>query len=71
MVTLNRNDLSHILAQIRIAEEHTRLINEGTDPGAALAGLAASPLLPFGLRTVDGSHQHFQAGRRTSALPTK
>lgn len=62
MVTLNKNDLSHILAQIKIAEEHTRLINEGMDPGAALAQLVTSPLVPYGLRTVDGSFNNFQPG---------
>ena len=62
MVTLNRNDLTHILEQIRIAEEHTRLINGGADPRAALESLVSSPLLPFGLRTVDGAFNNFQPG---------
>ncbi len=62
MVHLNTNDLAHILEQIRIAEEHSRLIAEGVDPGAALAQLVTSPLVPFGLRTVDGSFNNFQPG---------
>ncbi|MBV7407546.1 peroxidase family protein [Maritimibacter sp. DP1N21-5] len=62
MVTLNTNDLAHILAQIQLSEEHTRLINEGMDPGAALAQLLSSPLVPYGLRTVDGSFNNFQPG---------
>ncbi|WP_051294544.1 peroxidase family protein [Gemmobacter nectariphilus] len=62
MVTLNRNDLSHILNQIKLAEEHTRLINSGVDPREALNSLITSPLIPTGLRTVDGSYNNFQPG---------
>ena len=43
MVTLIKDDLVHILKQIKIAEEHTRLINAGMDPAAALAQLVTSP----------------------------
>lgn len=62
MVYLNTNDLAHILEQIRIAEEHSRLIAEGVDPGVALSQLVTSPLIPYGLRTVDGSFNNFQPG---------
>ena len=62
MVHLNTNDLAHILEQIRIAEEHSRLIAEGVDPGVALSQLVTSPLIPYGLRTVDGSFNNFQPG---------
>ena len=62
MVKLNTNDLAHILEQIRIAEEHSRLIAEGVDPGEALSQLVTSPLIPYGLRTVDGSFNNFQPG---------
>ena len=62
MVHLNTNDLAHILEQIRIAEDHSRLIAEGVDPGAALSQLVSSPLIPYGLRTVDGSFNNFQPG---------
>jgi hypothetical protein len=47
VVTLIRHDLEFILDQIRIAEAHTA--------GTPLTDLIASPLLPDGLRTVDGS----------------
>lgn len=60
MVTLNRNDLPHILSQIRIAEDYMALINGGADPAAALAPLLTNPLVPFGLRTVDGAYSKFQ-----------
>ena len=44
-LTLNTNDLAHILEQIRIAEEHVRLINEeNMNPQEALASLISSPL---------------------------
>ncbi|WP_104668755.1 peroxidase family protein [Ensifer adhaerens] len=60
MVKLNRNDLEFILKQIKIAEAHTAAINGGADPRAALEQLVSSPLLPYGLRTVDGSFNNFQ-----------
>ncbi len=60
MVQLNRNDLDFILKQIKIAEAHTAAINAGTDPRVALEQLVSSPLLPYGLRTVDGSFNNFQ-----------
>lgn len=54
MVTLNKNDLVHILDQILIAERHSQ--------GVPLSQLVSSPLLPQGLRTVDGSFNNFQPG---------
>ncbi|WP_434620287.1 peroxidase family protein [Tabrizicola sp. M-4] len=62
MVTLNLNDLAHILDQIRIAEEHNRLIEGGMDARAALESLLASPLVPDGLRTVTGALNNYQVG---------
>ncbi len=68
MVMLNTDDLSHILNQIKIAEAHTQLMGAlGPNPtdaqiAAALATLVASPLMPFGLRTVDGSFNNFLPG---------
>ena len=62
MVTLNLNDLAHILDQIRIAEEHNRLIESGMDARAALESLIASPLAPDGLRTVTGALNNYQVG---------
>lgn len=72
MVALNLNDLAHILSQIQIAEEHNRRIYDlgldpetafNGDPALGLAPLVSSPLLPFGLRTVDGSFNNFTPGR--------
>lgn len=60
MVKLNRNDLDFILKQIKIAEAHTAAIDGGADPRVALAELVSNPLLPYGLRTVDGSFNNFQ-----------
>ncbi|NRP20186.1 Hemolysin, chromosomal [Ensifer adhaerens] len=60
MVQLNRNDLDFILKQIKIAEAHTAAIEGGADPRTALEQLVSSPLLPYGLRTVDGSYNNFQ-----------
>ncbi|HCO54869.1 MAG TPA: heme peroxidase [Pelagibacterium sp.] len=60
MAKLDRNDLDFILKQIKIAEEHSALIEQGVDPREALEQLVSSPLLPFGLRTVDGSFNNFQ-----------
>lgn len=62
MVSLIKQDLEFILKQIKIAEAHTDAINQGADPREALEQLISSPLLPFGLRTVDGSFNNFQPG---------
>ena len=62
MVTLNLNDLAHILEQIRIAEAHTVAIADGADPRQSLADLVTSPLVPYGLRTVSGELNNFQVG---------
>jgi hypothetical protein len=58
--TVTPSDLKYILAQIKIAERHTRTLNENpNDPCASLLGTGpdqiASPLISKGLRTVDGS----------------
>ena len=55
MVNLVRHDLEFILKQIKIAEAHA--------DGANLADLVGSPLLPYGLRTVDGSYNNLIPGR--------
>ena len=57
MVTYTRGDLDFILKQIVIAEQHSA--------GANLADLVGSPLLPNGLRTVDGSFNNLLTGRET------
>jgi Ca2+-binding RTX toxin-like protein len=82
--TLNAADLRFILKQIKISEAHAT--REGPDgapvPGRPLFGTGpdqiASPLLPYGLRTVDGSYNngvadqsHFgAAGRLMPRLTT-
>ena len=58
--TVDTNDLRHILAQIRIAEEfsapgNTRTLQEIIGPDAAL--------LPYGLRAVDGSNNNLLPGQ--------
>jgi Ca2+-binding RTX toxin-like protein len=55
MVTLVRHDLEFILQQIEIAEKHAS--------GIDLTELISSPLLPYGLRTVDGSYNNLIPGR--------
>jgi Ca2+-binding RTX toxin-like protein len=55
--TVNLNDLIKILAQIKIAERHAA----GEDLTSIIGPDAA--LLPFGLRTVDGSFNHLLPGR--------
>jgi Ca2+-binding RTX toxin-like protein len=63
---LNASDLKFILKQIKIAEHHA--ITE-TGPGEPLVGPGefqiANPMLPYGLRTVDGSENNLQPGQNT------
>ncbi|WP_051960519.1 peroxidase family protein [Devosia riboflavina] len=65
MVTLVKHDLEFILKQIEIAEAHAA----GGDLAALVAGyggndgLAQAHLLPYGLRTVDGSYNNLLPGR--------
>ncbi|MGL5859032.1 MAG: hypothetical protein ACRC35_11650, partial [Angustibacter sp.] len=60
-------DLAHILRQIKIAEAHVANTTSATGPCGGLLGAGASqvanPLLPYGLRTVDGSCNNLQPGR--------
>lgn len=55
MVKLVKHDLDFILKQIGIAERHAA--------GEQLDQLVDSPLLPYGLRTVDGSYNNFLSDR--------
>ena len=55
MVNLVKHDLQFILNQIKIAEAHAS--------GTPLTELVDSPLLPYGLRTVDGSYNNLVPGR--------
>ena len=67
--TVTPSDLSFILKQIKIAEAHVANTTSLTGPCGALLGTGpnqlASPLLSFGLRTVDGSCNNLQAGQQT------
>src|SRR4051812_36871 len=65
--TITPTDLSYILKQIKIAEAHVANTTSATGPCGALIGTGPnqlpSPLLSFGLRTVDGSCNNLVAGR--------
>lgn len=72
MVTLVKHDLEFILKQIHIAEAHSdggdlaQLVAEaGQAAGAGDAAPLQAHLLPYGLRTVDGSYNNLLAGRET------
>ena len=72
MVSLVKHDLEFILKQIKIAEAHSaggdlrKLVAEagGLDPNAATTPTQAF-LLPYGLRTVDGTYNNLVEGRET------
>jgi Ca2+-binding RTX toxin-like protein len=72
MVSLVKHDLQFILKQIKIAERHAagedlrKLVAEagGLDPNAADTPTQAY-LLPYGLRTVDGTYNNLVEGRET------
>ncbi len=55
MASFNKHDLQFILKQIEIAERHAA--------GEDLATLVGNPLLPYGLRTVDGTYNNLLEGR--------
>src|SRR4051794_18900465 len=63
---LNASDIRFILRQIKIAERHAATATPA-NPCGTLFGTGPdqveSPLLPFGLRTVDGSCNNLVAGR--------
>jgi len=65
--TITPSDLSYILKQIKVAEAHVRNTTSATGPCGALIGTGPnqlpSPLLSFGLRTVDGSCNNLVPGR--------
>ncbi|MGE8499603.1 MAG: peroxidase family protein [Pseudomonas sp.] len=54
-LTIIRTDLDFILQQIRISEAHAA--------GTPLLDLVGNPLLPWGLRTVDGTYNNLVAGQ--------
>ena len=61
------SDLSFILKQIKIAENHVATTTSATGPCGSLLGTGpnqlASPLVSFGLRTVDGSCNNLVPGQ--------
>src|SRR3954452_12857314 len=65
--TVTASDLSYILKQIKIAENHVAKTTSATGPCGAMLGPGpnqlSSPLLSFGLRTVDGSCNNLVSGR--------
>lgn len=65
--TVSAADLAYILRQIKIAEAHVANTTSATGPCGALIGPGpdqlSSPLLSFGLRTVDGSCNNLQPGQ--------
>jgi Ca2+-binding RTX toxin-like protein len=65
--TVTEADLAYILKQIKIAEYHAANTTLETGPCGALVGTGpnqiASPLLSFGLRTVDGTCNNLQPGQ--------
>ena len=74
--TVTPSDLAFILKQIKIAEAHSAVLaaqgpGPSTDPVRCQAMIGtgpnqiASPLLSFGLRTVDGTCNNLQAGQET------
>jgi Ca2+-binding RTX toxin-like protein len=72
MVTIVRHDLEFMLRQIKISEEHASgtplteirvdTLGNVTTDGSGLLALS-NPLLPYGLRTVDGSYNNLGEGR--------
>ena len=66
--TVSPSDLKFILKQIKISENHVANTTSATGPCGALLGTGpdqiASPMLSFGLRTVDGSCNNLQAGQQ-------
>ena len=65
--TVTPSDLAYILKQIKIAEAHVANTTPATGPCGALLGTGpnqlSSPLLAFGLRTVDGSCNNLVPGQ--------
>ena len=72
MVNLVKHDLDFILKQIKIAEAHaaggdlaTLVGQAGLAAGTVGTGALQPELLPYGLRTVDGSYNNLVDGRET------
>lgn len=72
MVTLVKHDLEFILKQIRIAEAHAAggdlaelVAQAGQAAGVNGTGAAQPHLLPYGLRTVDGTYNNLIEGQES------
>ncbi|WP_088348188.1 MULTISPECIES: peroxidase family protein [Rhodomicrobium] len=65
MVSYVKHDLDFILAQIKIAEQNATTEDANGNPvaGTPLSELIDNPLLPYGLRTVDGRNNNIIPGR--------
>ncbi|WP_147020129.1 hypothetical protein, partial [Methylorubrum extorquens] len=65
MVALVKHDLEFILRQIEIAEAHAQggVLAELVAGYNGNDGLTQAHLLPYGLRTVDGSYNNLLPGR--------
>lgn len=59
--TVTLHDLEFILKQIKISESATNA--DGTVNGDALRDAVGDPLLPYGIRTVDGSWNNLLPGQ--------
>src|SRR5665648_80776 len=60
MANFNKSDLEFILQQIKIANAHP----DGDVPIGTGTNQISSPLLPFGLRTVDGTYNNLIPGQK-------
>jgi len=73
--TVTAADLGFILKQIKIGEHHAANTTPTTGPCGALLGTGpnqiSSPLLSFGLRTVDGSCNNLEPGRERFGSATR
>jgi hypothetical protein len=67
--TVTLHDLAFILKQIKISEAATN--PDGSVNAEMLRELVSSPLLPYGLRTVDGSWNNLYQVRNYTALPIR
>lgn len=67
--TVTLHDLAFILKQIKISEAATN--PDGTINGDELRELVSSPLLPYGLRTVDGSWNTYCRVRSYTVQPIR
>lgn len=67
--TVTLHDLAFILKQIKLSESANNA--DGSIDGDKLTALVGDPLLPYGIRTVDGSWNNLLPGQELFALPTR